>query len=162
MTKETLLHAFDYKKELGILIWKNPSKHHIQRIGQEAGTVTVGVSSGYRMTHVMRKHMLVHKIIYFLEKGEWSKIIDHIDGNKLNNRIENLRPVTNRENCLNKKIHREGKLAGTYYCKSRKKWRSEIQINGKKKFLGSFDSEILGHTAYMVERNKLLSENNIK
>ena len=83
--------------------------HHkiVQRNGVQAGDV-VGClhGSGYLITSIKKKQFQVHRLIYQLchQIELASEVsIDHIDGNKLNNLIENLRPCTFRENACNKK-----------------------------------------------------------
>lgn len=75
--------------------------------------------------------------------------IDHINGNKSDNRIENLREVTNRQNNLNKLIHISGKLPGCYLRNDKKSWSSSISISGKSRYLGSYKTEQEAHTAYL-------------
>jgi hypothetical protein len=65
-------------------------------------------------------------------------MIDHIDGDRYNSQLSNLRLVTNRENASNKKIHRDGKTVGCYFDTKLSKWRAQISINGKKYHLGYF------------------------
>jgi len=71
--------------------------------------------------------------------------VDHINGNGLDNRKENLRIISNRENCQNTVKSRFGLKTSIYpgvnWMKAKKKWRAEIQINGKQIHLGLFESE---------------------
>lgn len=149
MNKENLLHLFEYHREAGILIWKNPPKQNSYLIGQVAGTKQFSNGVTYLRVAVNGKKVFVHKVIYFLECEVLENILDHVDGNGLNNRIENLRKVSNRENSQNKKVHRAGALVGANWDKSRKKWFSSIQINGKTKYLGRFNSQTEAHQKYM-------------
>lgn len=87
--------------------------------------------------------------------------IDHINGNKLDNRRENLRIVTNRENCSNKKIHkglkeRSAKYVGVSWCEPAKKWRARIILDGKAIHLGVYSSQEEASVAYQeaLERFK--------
>lgn len=86
-------------------------------------------------------------------------VVDHKNGNSLDNRRENLRIVTQRENTQNQKCHRNGqkssRFIGVYWDKSRSKWNSMIRINGKRKCLGRFDDEINAANAYQKEINQL-------
>ena len=83
-----------------------------------------------------------HFIIGFPLKG---MKVDHINGNGLDNRKENLRIITSRENSQNNFSKRQNKATsiypGVYWFKLRKKWRASFQCNGKSKHLGLFDSE---------------------
>jgi len=81
--------------------------------------------------------------------------MDHINGIKIDNRLDNLRVVTPRQNSQNKVCHRNGKLVGASL-KNRdrnlkKPWQSVIQIKGKRKFLGRFTTELEAHQRYMTE-----------
>ena len=76
-------------------------------------------------------------------------MIDHKNGNTLDNRRSNLRVVTSRENAQNRKMHRAGRLVGTSYHIRNKKWQANIQINGKIHFLGYFKSDKEAHERYI-------------
>lgn len=91
-----------------------------------------------------------HRIMWVLVHGDIPNglDIDHIDGNRLNNDISNLRLVTRRQNCHNMKKHRKGKLVGCTYVKDKSKWRANIWINSKVKFIGYFNTEQEAHEAY--------------
>ena len=75
--------------------------------------------------------------------------VDHIDGDGLNNQRYNLRIVTKRVNHHNQIAHRNGRLVGCYYNKYHKKWKAEIMIDGHRKFLGYYSTELEAHEVYM-------------
>ena len=84
-----------------------------------------------------------------------------IDGNTLNNNLDNLRVVSHRENSQNAKRHRKGRLVGAYLRKStqhnlRKPWSSQIYINGKIKRLGYFETEKEASDRYFEEARKVI------
>lgn len=85
-------------------------------------------------------------------------MVDHINGNSLDNRKLNLRIVTNRENGQNQKIHRSGKLVGCSYHKTRKKWEAKIRVDETRKSLGYFKTEHEAHQAYMKAYNELVTK----
>ena len=160
LNRKKLLYYFRYDKNLGMLLWKNPHKNHSYLIGKRAGTTTKGTKKkpmklNYRMTFFERKFCFEHKIIYFLEFGFVPKLVDHINGDTLDNRIENLRATTNRQNCQNRKIHRNGRLVGASWDTQRKKWFSCIQINGKTKGLGRYATEQQAHEKYLAALSEL-------
>ena len=78
------------------------------------------------------------------------RVIDHINGNRSDNRLKNLQIVTPRENRIksNHSKKTSSKYLGVCFDKSRDKWMSSIKINGKQKFLGRFDNELDAHKAY--------------
>ncbi len=120
------------------------------------------VGDGYLQAHLSKGkkkyHFLIHCLVadYFLkQKREGRKlIVDHIDNNKLNNRKDNLQIVTQRINNLKDSIS-TSKYPGVSWEKSCNKWRAEIRIDGKNKFLGRFTQEIDAAEAYKDEFNKL-------
>ncbi|MCP4987998.1 MAG: hypothetical protein GY928_18685 [Colwellia sp.] len=81
-------------------------------------------------------------------------VVDHINGNKLDNRLENLQSISHRENCSKDKKG-ISKHTGITWDKLHQKWKSRIMINGKRKHLGSFDSEIEAAKAYQEELNNI-------
>ena len=81
-------------------------------------------------------------------------VVDHIDNNKLNNKLYNLQLITNREN-LSKDKKSNSKYTGVCWHKSVKKWQSRIGINGKMKHLGYFTDEKEAAQAYQNELKKL-------
>lgn len=115
------------------------------RKGKDGGYCNVGL--GYT-----RKMHPVHRVIYTITHGEWdqSLFLDHIDGNRLNNKPENLRTVNCRENGQNKPRHRDGRLVGCYYQKSHKKWQARAIAGGKCVFLGLYNTEQEAHEAYVA------------
>lgn len=103
---------------------------------------------GYLRTNVGGKKYYVHVIIFIMLTGrEPTGVIDHLNGVRSDCRIENLKEKTIRMNSCNRECHRKGKLAGV---KKRKgKFISRIKINGKEKYLGTFETEIEAHNCYM-------------
>ena len=96
--------------------------------------------------------ILKHRLIFFVfnhdfdifRKSTTENMIDHIDGNPLNNRIENLRIVTNQQNQFNRK-----QAKGYYWNKQYKKWIAQIIIDRKNKYLGYFENEEEAREAYL-------------
>ncbi len=153
LTKNFLLDLFEYDRERGVLIWKNhwypPTLSMVK--GKSAGSISKKNHTNYLLVGIKNKHYGIHQLIWFIEKGKWPTEIDHIDGNGLNNYIGNLREVTHRENHHNRKRHRSGKLVGASFHAFAGRWRAHIQIKGKNKYLGHFDTEREAHKAYLNE-----------
>jgi len=94
-----------------------------------------------------------HVILYVLHHGtieDASAVIDHKNGDKIDNRIENLRLVTNRKNQQNRTAHRNGRLTGCCLDKRWNKWMARIQINGKQINLGYSDTELEANQIYLT------------
>ena len=78
------------------------------------------------------------------------EIVDHINGDPLDNRRCNLRVTTHRVNSQNKKINRQGHLVGTHFNKRSKKWTAHATLNGIYTYLGSFETAQQAHAAYLA------------
>ncbi len=91
---------------------------------------------------INKKTYQLHRIIFFMHHGYLPEIIDHIDGNGLNNKIENLREATTSQNAWNTKIHPKttSKFKNVVFIKDRKKWTCRLMVRGKVIHRGSFDS----------------------
>ncbi len=77
-------------------------------------------------------------------------VVDHIDNNSLNNNINNLQLVSQRQN-VSKEKHRKvftSSYLGVSFCKQTNKWRADINVKCKLKFLGRFDTEVEASQAY--------------
>lgn len=94
-----------------------------------------------------RHHILMHRAVNKTPDGMHT---DHINGNKLDNRKENLRTVTQNENAKNRKKNAKGtsKYKGVYWHKQHRKWYAQISVNKKTVFLGLFRDEHSAHEAY--------------
>jgi len=106
------------------------------------------------MVNKKRYSVYLHRLVYWLHNRDWDILdpsmenrIDHIDGNKQNNNIENLRVVTHQENNWNR-TNAKG------YTLFRGKWMSQIFINRKKIHLGLFDKEDDARNAYLEAKKK--------
>ena len=76
--------------------------------------------------------------------------IDHINGDRIDNRIENLRLVSKRENCQNMQCHRDGKLVGVSYCKRKNKYRTQLTIDNKLVHIGYYQTDKEASKAYKI------------
>lgn len=114
----------------------NVARQKIQK-----GAIAGSDRDGYRRVCIDGKRYEAHRLIWLIVHGVWpTHKIDHEDQNNRNNRIENLRDVPNRENCLNQKLHctNTSGHAGVSWDKSKNRWRAEIVSHGKHIKLGSF------------------------
>jgi hypothetical protein len=116
--------------------------------GEKAGCLIK--TTGYTGIRINSKRYSAHRLIWIWHNGDIPKRmeIDHINRNRGDDRIENLRLATHQENMFNS----FGK--GCFWNKSRNKWHSQISINDSIKYLGSFDNEQEAHQAYLNAKEK--------
>lgn len=142
---------FEYRD--GSLYWKEHRGSKAQK-GHKAGCL---ISSGYIRMDVCGRMVYVHRIIWEIHNGPIPDglQIDHINGIRSDNRIENLRVATGRENSQNRKINRDGKLVGCSWDARGGRWVAAIHTNGSRQHLGSFRTEEEAHAAYRKAEAKL-------
>lgn len=119
--------------------------------GLNAGDIAGSYSNGYWKVVIGRRVYFAHRLAWLYVYGVWPKgQIDHIDCNKLNNRIDNLRDVSQSVNQQNRKKARadnKSGFLGVHQVKN--KFRAQIMIAGKKTGLGDFETPELAHQAYV-------------
>lgn len=147
LSAEDVRALFDYDAERGLLIWESRPREHFSTdrqfaywntryAGQPAGCV----KAGRRHVAVFKTQYLTYRLIWLWHKGEWPHYVDHIDGDALNDRIENLRSVSHADNCRNVR-HKKRKDAlpmGVYIF--RNKYVARIHSEGKNLYLGMFET----------------------
>lgn len=116
-------------------------------------------TNGYIYVVLKNKNLSIHHLVadYFLEdkRNVMIKVVDHINNIKTDNRVENLQIITQRENTIKEIKNKENKTSkyiGVNYCKTYKKYKARIYINGKRHHLGYFKTEEEASEAY---QNKL-------
>ena len=143
-----------YDPTTGVMVWIAPRCKRF--IGQEAGYVN---KQGYLSIKIQEHLIQGHRVAWLLHHGEWPKYdIDHINGIRTDNRIENLRDVprrVNREN-LRRPMPKNkcGFLGVTKNIHSRR-WAAKITVSGEVISLGSFDTPELAHAAYLEAKRSL-------
>ena len=127
--------GFRYEPESGN-IYSHKNKIVAGKTG--AGYICCGINLNGKIIKVSG-----HQLAWYLSYNELPEYIDHIDKNRTNNRIDNLRSVTNQQNAFNTSAK------GYSYNKRDKKYESKIFINGKSIFLGYFLNEDDAKQAYL-------------
>ena len=137
---ERLKQIIQYDPQTGQFTWRVNGKGRFQRVGKIAGTLT---EKGYLKICADCKAYRAHRLAWFYVHEVWPPDeIDHINRNKTDNRIANLRLATHVENCQNMPLRRDNKYGVpgiTYHGDRRKKrWQAKIRINGVLKYLGYY------------------------
>jgi len=145
ITQELLKHYFDYKDDH--LYWKNVVHlNQSKLIGQKAGFIH---PTGYRHITFMGKQHKAHRLIWLYVYGEMPKEIDHINGDRQDNRLENLRSVTRSQNQFNKAMAQNNTSGyrGVSWHKKSQQWVIRVCANGKSMVKYVKDLELAGLVA---------------
>lgn len=108
----------------------------------------------FRVHQLVAMAFLGHK-----PDGTQEVVVDHINNNKQDNRLENLQLISQRENASKDKKGCSSKYTGVSWDKQANKWKSYIKIKGKQKNLGYFKCETAAFLAYQAELSKISVEN---
>ena len=145
LTPDKLLSIFDYHSETGTLTRKNSSKgYHGNR------EITRLNDQGYLVTTLDGETHRVHHLIWLIHYGYSVKEIDHINRNKSDNRVVNLRDCSHLQNCGNSGVRTTNTSGykGVTFCKKTGRWKAQIGINYKNVNIGRFDTPELAALAY--------------
>jgi hypothetical protein len=146
-----LKSRFDYKQEAGALVWKQPISHKA-KVGERAGSK---LANGYWYINLGKRMFLVHRLIFLYMTGRWpNHYIDHINGDRSDNRWDNLREATAAENLHNMKTPASNTsgLRGATWDKRLGKWHAQIRANNIRRHLGYFDTKEEAHAAYVAAK----------
>jgi len=153
LTQEYLKEIISYDKVNGLISWIKPTS-----IRARKGSCATGKDSGgYLRIGINGVRYRIHRIVWFYIYGKWpEKFIDHINGDKTDNRIENLRDVTQMTNVQNIRKAKSDNKSGTLgVTKIGNKWRAKINTNGKCRHIGYFDDEESAHCAYVNVKREI-------
>jgi len=150
MTYAEAAATFDYNQQTGVLTWKRG-----RRAGKKAGT---NHGDGYLTVEVRGVAYYVHRLAWLLATGyEPQNQIDHINRDRSDNRLVNLRDVTRSVNLQNSKTfvtNKCGRKCVQYHGQSGK-WRARITLNGRRFSLGLHDTADAAHEAYVRAKARM-------
>lgn len=154
LTFDRLNELLRYEPDTGKLFWRI-SKSNVSA-GSEAGSIN---QEGYLKISIDGKNYLTHRIAWFLHYQEMPSLqIDHINGSRTDNRIENLRQATNSQNQRNQRKPKSNNKSGYLGVSANgKKWKAQIKVGGNPKYLGCFDTPEKAHDAY-IKAKRILHE----
>lgn len=142
-TPEYLRKRLRYEPETGKLFWLDcdemPNSWRARWVGKEAFTSDDG--HGYRCGTIIGLPFKAHRVVWAIHFNFWPvDQIDHINGARSDNRINNLRAASNQENCCNKSMQKNNSsgITGVSMHNLTQKWSAYIKVNGKQIHLGLF------------------------
>jgi len=147
ITQEELKSVLKYDQETGRFTWLVPRRSGSIKAGTEAGSVT---NQGYVHVQIGRMRYLAHRLAWLYTYGFFPEnSIDHINRKRDDNRLENLREVSNSCNIRNSKsrINNTSGVRGVCWDKASQRWQADIKVNGKKIGLGRNECfvEVVAH-----------------
>lgn len=131
------------------------------KVGEIVGSIT---GKGYHHISIDFKRYYTHRLVWLYFHGYMPSIIDHINGDTLDNRIENLREVDKLGNAQNERkarVHNRSKLLGVSWHKSSGKYQAKISVNRKRIYLGTYETPQEAHEAYLKAKRRLHSTNTL-
>jgi hypothetical protein len=157
LTQNRLKEILEYDQETGEFRWrKRMKKNHCA--GDVAGC---SVRSEYWSIHIDGRNYRAHQLAWLYKEGEWGRpIIDHRDGNPLNNRWSNLRLASHANNAANRPRLRNNTsgFKGVSFDRRRGKWIAQITKQGRRYFIGRYATAEEAHAAYVAKARVLFGE----
>jgi hypothetical protein len=155
LTAEEVRALLRYDPETGALYWRTTGRG--RRLDCKAGSLD---RHGYLQTRVNGRIYFNHRLVWLYVRGAWpEQVIDHIDGDVRNNRIENLRDVSRKANQENQRSAASSNfttgLLGASLHKPTGKYVAAIQTAGKTQYLGLYDTPEEAHAAYISAKREL-------
>lgn len=154
-TPDELRKLLSYDPVSGILTWRADDGRH--------AALSMAHPKGYLFGVIRGRTVLAHRAAWAIHHGSWPRNqIDHINGVRTDNRIENLRDVTAFENMRNQKRREDNAsgVTGVSWDARRRKWRATIGSRGTYKSLGSFETiEEAARVRAMAEKGLCYHEN---
>jgi len=145
-----------YDETTGVFTWLASGRR--VSAGMRAGSVT---NKGYIRIKINAFPYPAHRLAWLYVHGEWpSTVVDHIDNDKLNNRISNLRLATHSQNCANQKrrITNKSGFKGVSLKTGLDRWQAVFRREGKNHYLGSFKTKEEAYAVYCDAISKVDGE----
>lgn len=154
-TVRQLRQLLSYEPESGVLRWR-VTRGSRAKVGGVAGSIDA--DTGYVRITINYRRFLAHRVAWAICHGKWpSAFMDHRDGNRKNNRINNLREANLSQNSRNCSSRRKStsKYLGVSWHSGKKKWEARISDGTRSHHLGTFDDEFDAARAYNTTALKI-------
>lgn len=155
ITAEFVRGLLDYDATTGILTWR-VRRAGLAKKGSRAGCGTHW--NGYRTLTLGNVQCQEHAVAWLHHYGTWpSEDLDHVNGDRADNRIANLRECSPAQNAQNLPVNRDNKsgFLGVYRPKKKNKWRAQIKKDGVRHYLGDYFTPEEAHQAYLKAKAEL-------
>lgn len=154
---EAIRRAIDYNHETGAIIARTRRANGKVKVGSILGSVR---PDGYLMVTFERRRILAHRLAWFYTTGEWPDEIDHVNADRSDNRLCNLRVATRRQNGANlpRQTNNTSGFKGVSFHKRAGKWRADIKVNYRPIYLGLFATREDAHAAYCAAATRYFGE----
>ena len=154
LTVDEIRERLCYDPETGIVTWRK--SYFPSRIGKIVGSLS---AAGYFVANVGGRPVGLHRLIWVCVHGRWPREeIDHINGNRADNRLSNLREATRAQNAANFGSMNGHPVRGATFCRRASKWQAQIRIKNKNTYLGLFDTEDEARAAYLSKAAEVRGE----
>jgi hypothetical protein len=156
LTAEVLRQLLNYDPETGAFTRRARTSNKV-RVGDKTGTLR---RDGYLKTSLLHQSFLLHRLAWLYVYGKWPEfVIDHVNGDRTDNRIANLRDVSETSNLQNqRRAHSKNRscgLLGVTWHAGNGRWQAQISVNKRNMYLGSFDTAEDAHAAYLQAKRQL-------
>ena len=141
----------EYRQD-GTLWWKSAGSG--RNLNKPIGSENKG---GYLQCTLDQRQKKVHHVVWFIHHGFWPSNLDHINKDKVDNRIENLREGASINNHNRVMPLPNSGVIGAHWNKRKQKYKSSIAINGVRKHLGYFNCSTAASLAYLKEKKEVLN-----
>ena len=162
LSAEFVREVLDYDPETGIFTWRWRNDQAKPWNARYAGTVAGNLSiNGYIVLRINQRPYQAHRLAWLHVHGVWpTNEIDHINGDRADNRANNLREATNQENQRNSGLQRNNStgVVGVHWYKRSQKYQAHIKVDGKRIFLGYFSTLEEAATARAAAEIKYFGE----
>ena len=157
LTVEDARAALDYDPVTGVFTRKGPSFGPQMQEGAQPGHLS---RDGYRYIRVKSKRYLAHRLAWFLVHGYWPAEVDHINLDKDDNRITNLREATRSQNMANASLptHNTSGVKGVHFDKVSGRWMAYMMVEKRFKNLGRFDTQEAAQAARELHFRKAFGD----